>query len=184
MSGGSKWSMDSSGEGSQNKERPLTRPFGCLRGARSRSALGHSHELGKGFGIAHGEIREDLAVEIHGGLLQTAHELGVAGAVLRAGGVDAHHPEATEVALLDLAVAVGVAEGLLDGFLGGAVQAGLGAVEALGELHHAFAALGALEATFYASHVASFPRGSASGNRRALKASSGVASATGLNLRL
>src|ERR687896_1575010 len=87
---------------------------------RLAGALGESAE---GLGIAHGDVREHLAVELDPGQLEAVHEGAVAHAVLARGGVDARDPEAAEVALAVAAVAVRVGVRLHDGFLGAAVGA-------------------------------------------------------------
>src|SRR5688572_351303 len=98
---------------------------------RLAGALGESAE---GLGVAHGDVREHLPVELDLGQLEAVHELGVAHAVLPSGGVDAGDPQAPEVALAVAAVAVGVGVGLHDRLLGPLVR-GVGvAAVALGEL--------------------------------------------------
>src|SRR4051794_20451080 len=67
-------------------------------GRRGRRA-GDLHEGGEGGRLAHGEIGEDLAVDLHAGVLQTVDEPAVAEAVLAGGGVDAGDPQLAEVAL-------------------------------------------------------------------------------------
>src|SRR5215207_8128479 len=99
-----------------------------MRGARERigfrnrlSGRGLPGFLGKTserLGVADGDVREHLAVELDAGLLQAVHELAVAHALLAGGGVDAHDPEPAEVALLVAAVAVGVGVRLYEGLLG------------------------------------------------------------------
>src|ERR687896_1559694 len=97
---------------------------------RLAGALGESAE---GLGIAHGDVREHLAVELDPGQLEAVHEGGVAHAVLARGGVDAGDPEAAEVALAVAAVAVGVGVGLHDRLLRALVGGVRLAAVALGE---------------------------------------------------
>src|SRR5919112_4008898 len=58
--------------------------------------------------IAHGDIGQDLPVDLDAGLAQPVDEHVVAHVVLPRGGVDAHDPEAAEIALLILAIAIRV----------------------------------------------------------------------------
>src|SRR4051794_41400775 len=84
-------------------------------GRRLAGGIGKSAE---GLGVAHGDVGQDLAVEVDAGELQAMDEGAVAQAVLARGGVDADDPQAAEVALAVAAVAVGVGIGLHDRFLG------------------------------------------------------------------
>lgn len=72
----------------------------------------------EGSGVVEGEVGEHLAVDLDTSLMDEAHELAV-GEILHAGsGVDTLNPESAEVALLVLAVAVGVGKTLFPGVLG------------------------------------------------------------------
>ena len=72
----------------------------------------------KRLGIVHGKVGENLTVETDILLGEFAHELGIGDPVLTRGGVDPLDPKGAEVALLGLAVAIGVGETLLVGVLG------------------------------------------------------------------
>ena len=72
----------------------------------------------EGSGIIEGEVGEDLAVDFDAALVDEAHELRVREVLEACGGVDALDPEGAEIALLVLAVAVGVGETLFPGVLG------------------------------------------------------------------
>jgi hypothetical protein len=88
-------------------------------------------------GLAHGEVGEDLAVDLDAGLAQAVHEARVAGvaqALLARGGVDAADPQAPEVVLLVAAVAVLVVGGVEQRLLGDADALAAQAPEALGAL--------------------------------------------------
>src|SRR4051794_1843970 len=74
-------------------------------GRRLAGGIGKSAE---GLGVAHGDVGQDLAVEVDAGELQAVDEGAVAHVVLARGGVDAHDPQAAEVAL---AVAAGAGGG-------------------------------------------------------------------------
>ena len=73
--------------------------------------------------------------------LQAVHELAVAHALLAGGGVDAHDPEAAEVALPVAAVAVRVGVRLEQSLLGALVAGVRLAAEALGPLERGAALL-------------------------------------------
>src|SRR3954468_9404406 len=68
--------------------------------------------------LVHGDVGQDLAVQIDSGELQPVHELAVGEAFGPHRGVDALNPQGAEAALLHLAVAIGILAGLLDGLLG------------------------------------------------------------------
>src|SRR6185295_13919514 len=85
-------------------------------------------------GVADGDVRQDLAVELDAGRLQAVHELAVRHALLARGGVDPHDPEATEVALLVAPVAVRVRIRLEQRLLGALVARVRLAAEPLGPL--------------------------------------------------
>src|SRR5438067_334302 len=73
-------------------------------------------------GILQGHIGEDLAIQIHTGLLEPVHEAAIGCAGGLAGGADPHDPEGAEIALLEAAAFVAVAQRFLDGFLRRTVQ--------------------------------------------------------------
>src|SRR4051794_3913990 len=55
--------------------------------------------------IVHGEVGEHLSIELDAGLFQSADKCAVVHVVLVRGRIDAGDPEATEIALLHLAIA-------------------------------------------------------------------------------
>ena len=117
------------------------------RHARLQRLLGDAHEMREGRRIRDRELGEHLAVDLVAGLLQAVHQPAVGDLVLARGGVDADDPEAAEIALPGLAVAVGVDERLLHLELRHPVRLRLGAVVALGErqrLRPAVLSLGSL----------------------------------------
>ena len=67
----------------------------------------------KRLGIVHGEVSKNLTVETDILLGEFAHELGIGDPVLTRGGVDPLDPKGAEVALLGLAVAIGVSQTFL-----------------------------------------------------------------------
>src|SRR3954453_12480599 len=130
---------------------------GCLRGRLLRRLSGAVGEASERLGVADGDVREDLAVELHLGQLQSVHEGAVGHAVLARGGVDARHPEPAEVALAVAPVAVPVLVRLEQRFLGPlVVRVGL-AAEALGELEGRPALLLRVDGALDAGHLVFFP---------------------------
>jgi hypothetical protein len=88
------------------------------RGTGRRSALERGlrllGDLAERCGIADGELGEHLAVELDAGLAAAGDELVIGEALCTGSGVDADDPEAPEVPLSRLAIAVGVLERVLD----------------------------------------------------------------------
>src|SRR5258706_5645030 len=82
--------------------------------------------------IVHGHVGQHFAIQIDAGLLQPVHETAVGDLGLLAGGADTHDPQRAEVALLEPAAFVAVAQRLLHRFLGGTVQLALGEEKTLG----------------------------------------------------
>src|SRR6478609_7064224 len=74
----------------------------------SRRLPGGLGKTSEGLGVADGDVGQHLAVELDLGQAQSVHQLAVAHALLAGGGVDALDPQAAELALAVLAVAVGV----------------------------------------------------------------------------
>ena len=136
------------------------------------SGLGLLHQLGKARGVVHGDVGEDLAIELDAGLLEAVDELRVAGAVQLGSGGDADDPERAELALLLAAAGVGELEAALDGFLGCLVELGFCEEVTACALEDLFAAVIPLGTAFYAGHVVflrfAFLRYAAGGRRSAL----------------
>src|SRR3954469_17966348 len=105
----------------------------CLASGSRRlpCALGKTSE---GLGVADGDVGQHLAVELDLRELQAVHELAVRQALLARGGVDALDPQAAELALAVLAVAVRVGARLEQLLLGALVARVLLAAVALGPL--------------------------------------------------
>src|SRR5438105_2536043 len=91
------------------------RSAGSAGGQRLAGALGKTSE---GVGVADGDVRQDLAVELDARGLQAVDELRVRHPVLPGGSVDPRDPQAAEVALAVATVAVAVLIGLEHGLLG------------------------------------------------------------------
>src|SRR5436190_23082448 len=149
------------------KRAPLGRPrrsFGLsvvlsLGGSRRLSRLaGGLGKSGEGLGIAHGDVGQDLAVELDAGQLQAVHELAVAEAVLAGGRVDAGDPEAAEVTLAVAPIAVRVGVRLHQRFLGALVVRLRLAAEALGALERGTALLLGVDGALDPGHLCFAPR--------------------------
>src|SRR3954462_8033334 len=95
-------------------------------------------ERRKGSRIVDRAIREDLTVPWDAGELEAVHERVVVHVVLMRARVDAHDPEAAEIALLVLAIAVRVLPAALDGLLRGPPQLAARAEGAARGLHDLF----------------------------------------------
>ena len=125
----------------------LRRLDGDLRGALACLA-----SVANAAGLEIGQLREALAVERDPGVLQAADHLAVGQPVFARRGVDPHHPQAAEVALLAAAADEGVLERGVDRFFRGPIQLALVGVIALGELQQ-FLALGSADrSSFYTRH--------------------------------
>src|SRR5688572_2128959 len=82
------------------ESRSYSRSYIELRG---ESRLGLLGDLAERSDVVHRDVRQRLAVQLDAGLQQAVHEAAVAQAVHAGGGVDAHDPQRTELALALLA---------------------------------------------------------------------------------
>src|SRR5690606_2061032 len=98
-------------------------------------------------------VGKHLAVDFDAGLVQAVDEAAVGQAMLADGSVDALDPQSAEVALVDLAVAVGELLGTVDRCLGGADGVLAAAVETLGCLQRLLVLGMGRYAAFYTCHV-------------------------------
>src|SRR6185369_6802785 len=124
----------------------------CSRASSQRGAnlVGDGLETGW---VGARDIREDLAVHFDPGQIQAVDKSGVGEAFEPGRGVDPLDPQRAEVALADLAVAVGVLAGLVHGRLGGADGVLTAPVEALGLLENLLVLGVGGDAPFDASHL-------------------------------
>src|SRR5450756_2688120 len=122
------------------------------RSTQSRSSAASDVYKRQVFGVAHGELGEDLAVELDLSQLQTVHELVVREAVLAGPCVDADDPQLAELTLAHATVAVGVLAAALHLLLGAFVAGVLGGAVALRLLEHLAALLARVDATFDTRH--------------------------------
>src|SRR6267142_440484 len=129
---------------------PALRPFRL--GWRRGGGFGGRDEGGECRGVFDGDVREDFAVERDAGDFQSVDQLAVGQAVVPSGRSEALNPKLAILALLDAAVALGVAIRAIGRFLRGLVELALGEKQAFCPLEMLLAPCTALGAAFYASH--------------------------------
>src|SRR5207342_3902149 len=112
------------------------RPRGreCDAGLRGESRLGLLGDLAERRDVVDRDVGQGLAVQLDVRLQQAVHEAAVAQAVHAGGGVDAHDPQRTELALALLAADIRVLGSLGDGLLGDAEDLATGVEVALRQL--------------------------------------------------
>src|SRR5213080_3917705 len=71
----------------------------------SEVVLRNLHQQGKGTAVAHGQVSQHLAVDLHSGLAKAVHQLVVGQPRLSGSGVDARDPERSHLALAATTVA-------------------------------------------------------------------------------
>jgi len=130
-----------------------TRPDGGVRGnfaqLRAGSRFGFERLFRAGDdgrerrGVLDGDIGEDLAIRFDAGGFQAFDEARVGDALGADGGVDALRPQATELTLAALAVAILVGLRLADSVLGITEEFRAESAETLGSEQHALATLAA-----------------------------------------
>src|SRR5450756_2219833 len=86
-----------------------------MKGLGSQLLLRLSDEGGKRFLVMNSHVSQNLAVELYTGLLQASHKLGVRDAIRATQCIDTHNPECSILALLFLAVEIGMTLSLLNG---------------------------------------------------------------------
>src|ERR1700704_925238 len=97
----------------------------------SEGFFGNLDQPGKGTAVAHGQVSQHFAVDLHSGLAKAVHELVVRQPRLARGGVDACDPEGAHLALAPPAVAEGIGKGVQDRLVGGPKEQLLGKAETL-----------------------------------------------------
>nr|CAI0340404.1 hypothetical protein SHINE37_44273 [Rhizobiaceae bacterium] len=115
--------------------------------------LGGCDERAERCGLMDRHVGQNLAVDFDAGLVEAVDEAAIGQAVLADGSVDALDPERAEIALVDLAVAVGELLGTINRGLGGADGVLAAAVEALGCLQRLLVLGVGGYAAFYTCHV-------------------------------
>src|SRR5206468_6699211 len=116
----------------RRRSRRTTSLSGLLISGWLEVVLGNLHQPGKGTAVAHGQVSQHFAVDLHSGLAKAVHQLVVGQPRLPRGGVDARDPQLSHLALAAAAVAEGISEGVQHGLVGRAEQQLFGEPEALG----------------------------------------------------
>src|SRR3954447_17326723 len=151
----------------------------CSEALGRRGLAGALDESAEGLGVAHGDVGQDLAVQLDAGQCQAVDERAVGHALGTCGGVDAGDPEPAEVTLAVATVAVRVRVRLEHRFLGALVGGVRLPAEALGPLQDLAALLAGVDGTLDAGHRP-FPCRS----RRARRASPLTSSMSSVKWRL
>src|SRR3989442_12215812 len=143
----SKWSPASLASlrtrGPSRRARPGSRRWARRRNRRTTSLSGlwiswsegflcNLHQPGKGTAVAHGQVSQHLAVDLHSGLAKAVHQLAVGQPRLPRGGIDACDPELPHLALAAATVAIGISESVKDCLVRGAEEQLLREPKALG----------------------------------------------------
>src|SRR3954468_8593382 len=136
-----------------SRVRAVERPGGTLGALRD---FGDATERRA---VAHGEVGEDLAVDLDVRALKAADQLTVRQAVLPRGGVDPDDPQLTHLALALLPVARGVRERMEERFAGRLDQLRSGAAATLRRLEQALVPLVGGDAPLDSCHRSWAPRG-------------------------
>lgn len=109
-------------------------------------------QFGESFFVVHGELGQDLAVELDIALLQAVHEEGVVGPQFTDGGVDADLGKGTGVALFKLAAYVGLGSGFDGGWFGQGDAVVAAPHHPFGTGHDIGTTFDAVGASFYSGH--------------------------------
>src|SRR5207237_4134297 len=97
----------------------------------SEVVLRNLHQPSKGTAVAHGQVSQHLAVDLHSGLAKAVHQLVVGQPRLPRGGIDARDPELAHLALAATTVAKRVRERVQHRLVGGTEEQLLGEPETL-----------------------------------------------------
>src|SRR5207302_3050295 len=116
------------------RRRRRTTSLSGLEISWSEVVLRNLHQPSKGTAVAHGQVSQHLAVDLHSGLAKAVHQLVVRQARLPRGGVDARDPQLTHLALAATAVAECIRQRVQDRFVGGPEEQLLGKAETLGAI--------------------------------------------------
>src|SRR5580692_539131 len=123
----------------------------CWR--RLRHMLLHRRDQSrKSFGILHGHVRQNLAVEVNAAGLQRVNQLAVGCSVIARGCADALNPKRAVIAFAHAAVAIGVTQRAIHRLFRRAEELSLGEEKSLGVLQQLFAAGAAFGSTFNSRH--------------------------------
>src|SRR6267143_4334819 len=114
----------------------------------SEVVLRNLHQPSKGTAVAHGQVSQHLAVDLHSGLAKAVHQLVVRQPRLPRRGIDARDPQLPHLALAAASVAVRIRERVQDRLVGGPEEQLLGKAEALGPVEDRLVAAMRRNATF------------------------------------
>src|SRR5438105_5851361 len=120
--------------GSRRWARRRKRRTTSLSGLEIRESegfLSNLHQPSKGTAVAHGQVSQHLAVDLHSGLAKAVHQLVVGQPRLPRSRVDPRDPQPAHLALAAAAVAARVGVGVQDRFVGRPEEQLLGEAEAL-----------------------------------------------------
>src|SRR5216684_7237627 len=122
----------------RRRKRRTTSLSGLLMSCWSEGVFRNLHQPSKGTAVAHGQVSQHLAVDLHSGLAKAVHQLAVGQPRLPRGGIDACDPELPHLALAAATVAIGVSESVKDCLVRGAEKQLLRKPEALGAVEDRF----------------------------------------------
>src|SRR5438552_6787074 len=100
----------------------------------SEVVLRNLHQPGKGTAVAHGQVSQHLAVDLHSGLAKAVHQLVVGQPRLPRGGIDPSDPEPAHLALPPASVTERVGKRMQHRFIGGPEDQLLGESKAFGAI--------------------------------------------------
>src|SRR5467141_3895622 len=142
--------------GSRRWARRRKRRTTSLSGLEIRESegfLSNLHQPSKGTAVAHGQVSQHLAVDLHSGLAKAVHQLVVRQTGLPRRGVDPRDPELPHLALAAAAIAVGVGQSVQDRLVGGTEEQLLGEPEALGPVEDPLVAAMRRNAALDSCHI-------------------------------
>ena len=117
------------------------------------ASLGEGSNLAESGRIGYGDVRQDLAVNLHVGFFEAEDEFAVRQPVETGSRVDTGDPQTAEITLFDPAVAESVIKGPIHCFGRTAEQFAPCAPVALGKFQYLVASASRFESSFYAWHV-------------------------------
>src|SRR5712692_2528960 len=137
----------------RRRKRRKTSLSGLLMSSRSEGDFSNLHQTSKGTAVAHGQVSQHLAVDLHSGLAKAVHQLAVRQSRLPGGGIDASDPQLPHLALAPAAVAERVCERVKHRLVRGAEQELLREAEALGAIQDRLVAAMRGDAALDSCHV-------------------------------
>src|SRR3989442_6625892 len=117
-----------------NRRKRRTTSLSGLWISWSEGVFRNLHQPSKGTAVAHGQVSQHFAVDLHSGLAKAVHQLAVGQSRLPRGGIDACDPELPHLTLAAPPVAVGVCEGMQHRLVRGTEQQLLRKPKSLGPI--------------------------------------------------